>query len=119
MYDDGPDALSQKRLRRLKDLGIVAEHVEAAPPTGHIGKEWNDMTEEERQKSSRTMEVFAAMVELIDKNIGRVVDYLEKTGELDNTFILFMSDNGAEGAALEALPVSPVVSPFASTVTDV
>lgn len=41
----------------------------------------------------------------MDENIGRVLDYLEASGELDNTFVLFMSDNGAEGAALEALPV--------------
>lgn len=52
------------------------------------------------------MQIYAAMVEQIDENIGRVVDYLKSTGELDNTFVLFMSDNGAEGAAMEALPVS-------------
>jgi arylsulfatase A-like enzyme len=43
-------------------------------------------------------------VECIDHNVGRVVDYLESIGELDNTFILFMSDNGAEGGAHEANP---------------
>ena len=52
------------------------------------------------------MQVFAAMVDLIDQNIGRVLDHLQDTGELENTFIVFMSDNGAEGAAMEALPVS-------------
>lgn len=46
------------------------------------------------------------MVDQIDENIGRVMEYLKATGELDNTFVLFMSDNGAEGAAMEALPVS-------------
>jgi arylsulfatase len=51
------------------------------------------------------MEVFAAMVDLIDQNIGRVIDCLEAKGELDHTFILFMSDNGAEGAMLEAIPL--------------
>lgn len=79
---------------------------ESAPPVGASGYDWEEMTEEERARSARAMEVFAAMVELIDENVGRVVDYLESTGELDNTFVLFMSDNGAEGAALEAIPVS-------------
>lgn len=50
------------------------------------------------------------MVDLIDQNLQRVVDYLEASGELDDTFILFMSDNGAEGATLEAAPVSSVLS---------
>ncbi|KAJ9639277.1 hypothetical protein H2204_003888 [Knufia peltigerae] len=104
-YDDGPDALTQKRLRRLVELGLMEEGTGHAPPQGHLGKEWSDMSDEDRATSARKMEVFAAMVDLIDQNIGRVVEYLTKTGELDNTFILFMSDNGAEGAALEALPM--------------
>jgi arylsulfatase A-like enzyme len=106
MYDNGPDALTQKRLRRLKDLGLVDEDVEHAPPAGALGKNWEEMSPEEKKVSARKMEVFAAMVELLDANIGRVIDHLESTGELENTCVLFMSDNGAEGAALEALPVS-------------
>ena len=48
------------------------------------------------------------MVECMDHNIGRVVDYIKGIGELDNTFIMFMSDNGAEGAAYEAYPMISV-----------
>lgn len=106
MYDDGPDALTQKRLQRLKKLGLVDEDVEHHPPVGVLGKGWEEMSAEEKKLSARKMEVFAAMVEVLDTNIGRVIDHLESTGELENTFVLFMSDNGAEGAALEALPVS-------------
>lgn len=109
-YDEGPDVLTQERLQRLKQGGLVAEDVEHAPPTGILGAEWKDMTAEERAISAKKMEVFAAMVELIDTHVGRVVGYLEETGELDNTFVLFMSDNGAEGAALEALPVRCLLS---------
>ena len=46
------------------------------------------------------------MIERMDWNIGKVTDYLAKTGELDNTFILFCSDNGAECAIVEAMPLS-------------
>lgn len=105
-YDDGPDALTQHRLQRLVELGLVDKGIEPAPPTGVLGKDWKDLSDLERKESARKMEVFAAMVELIDENIGRVIDHLESTGELDNTFVLFMSDNGAEGVALEAIPVS-------------
>jgi arylsulfatase len=50
------------------------------------------------------MEVYAGMVERLDWNVGRVVDYLEARGQLDDTVVIFLSDNGAEGALLEALP---------------
>lgn len=80
--------------------------VEAAAPVGfEAGVKWEDLTDHERAVSARKMEVYAAMVDLLDQNIGRVVDALEASGELDNTFILFMSDNGAEGSTLEAAPV--------------
>lgn len=105
VYDDGPDVLRQRRLQRLKDLGMVAQDVEPHPVVADEVKEWNDMTPEARERSCRAMECFAGMVESIDNNVGKVVDYLEQTGELDNTLVAFMSDNGAEGAAYEAYPI--------------
>ncbi|KAJ4253816.1 hypothetical protein NW762_010211 [Fusarium torreyae] len=105
-YDNGPDKLRLDRLANLKALGLVPSDVEAAPPVGfEAGVKWEDLTDHERAVSARKMEVYAAMVDLLDKNIGRVVDTLEASGELDNTFILFMSDNGAEGSTLEAAPL--------------
>lgn len=98
----------------MKALGLVPDDVESASPVGfEAGTKWEDLTDEERAISARKMEVFAAMVDLLDQNIGRVVDSLEKSGELDNTFILFMSDNGAEGSTLEAAPVgfAPLLFP--------
>lgn len=61
--------------------------------------EWDDFTAEERKLSSRAMEAYAGMVDSMDSCVGRVIDYLKSTGEYDNTFVVFMSDNGAEGAA--------------------
>ncbi|KAM0429235.1 hypothetical protein ACHAPT_006449 [Fusarium lateritium] len=101
-YDDGPAALRTRRLAKLVELGLIPEGVEPAPMTLEL---WDQMSPSEQAESTRKMEVYAAMVDLIDSNIGRVVDYLETIDELDNTFILFMSDNGAEGAMLEAIPM--------------
>ncbi|KAJ7497573.1 alkaline-phosphatase-like protein [Mycena latifolia] len=105
MYDDGPEALRQHRLAKLRELGLISAdavpHDVVAPGTS----EWNAMTGEERALSARAMETYAGMVENMDWNIGRVLDHLEKIGERENTFIVFQSDNGAEGAALEAWPV--------------
>jgi arylsulfatase len=105
VYDDGPDALRLKRLQRLKDLGMISKDVEPHPVVADEVNEWKDFTVEEKANSCKAMEVFAGMVECIDANVGKVVSYLEETGELDNTFVCFLSDNGAEGAAYEAYPI--------------
>ena len=105
VYDEGPDVLRQKRLQRLKELGMIRDDVEAHPVVAEEIKEWADYTPSEQKLSCTAMEVYAGMVEAIDANVGKVVDYLSSIGELDNTFVCFMSDNGAEGAAYEAYPL--------------
>ena len=105
VYDDGPDVLRTRRLERMKKMGLCKEDVEPHPVVAEEVKEWSDMKPEERAKSARAMEVFAGMVECIDRNVGKVVEFLEASGELDNTLVCFMSDNGAEGAAYEAYPI--------------
>ncbi|KAJ3340080.1 hypothetical protein HDU93_007422 [Gonapodya sp. JEL0774] len=106
-YDDGPEALRDRRLKALIDRGLIDPSVKPHPFVDpfHRVKQWKAMSDEERQKSSRCMEVYAAMVEQMDVNIGRVIDHLESEGELENTVVIFMSDNGAEGVLLEALPL--------------
>jgi arylsulfatase A-like enzyme len=105
VYDDGPDALRLMRLQRLKDLGMISRDVEPHPVVADEVNEWKDVTLEEKANSCKSMEVFAGMVECIDANVGKVVSYLEESGELDNTFVCFLSDNCAEGAAYEAYPI--------------
>ena len=109
-YDEGPGALRWKRLAKLQELGLVPQGVEPAPVTDMNTRPWEALTDFEKRKSARAMETFAAMVDQIDFHLGRVFDYLRATGELDNTFILFMSDNGAEGHILEAMPIMKGVS---------
>lgn len=109
-YDDGPTALREKRIARLKELGLIGKDVKPHPiipeDTAHAyHAEGEDMSEEEKKKSTRAMECFAGMVDNMDQNIGRVMDYLESTGELDDTLVIFMSDNGAEGAVFESYPL--------------
>jgi arylsulfatase A-like enzyme len=104
-YDAGPDALREERLAALKRLGLCPPDVEAHPVVADGAAEWADMTAEARALSARAMEVYAAMVDRMDWNIGRVVDYLADSGELDDTVVIFLSDNGAEGAIVEAMPL--------------
>lgn len=105
VYDDGPAELRLKRLESAIKLGIVPEGVEAHQVETQRDKAWKDLNDEEKKIECKIMEVYAAMVDVLDQEIGRVIDVVEKKGELDNTFILFMSDNGAEGMLLEALPL--------------
>ena len=58
---------------------------------------WQELSADEQKVEARKMELYAAMVENLDRNIGRVINHLKETGEYENTFIMFMSDNGAEG----------------------
>ncbi|OJJ66381.1 hypothetical protein ASPBRDRAFT_188735 [Aspergillus brasiliensis CBS 101740] len=107
VYDDGPYALRERRLQKLSELGIIDESVVPHKvETTKVGaEEWDNLTPEEKRSSVRAMETYAGMVDSVDINVGKVIEYLKKMGEYDNTFIVFMSDNGAEGAALEAIPV--------------
>ncbi|OBK18946.1 arylsulfatase [Mycobacterium asiaticum] len=104
-YDAGPDALRAERLAALQRLGLCPPDVEAHPVVADGAPEWTDMSDDERARSARSMEVYAGMVDRMDWNVGRVVDYLTETGELDNTVVIFLSDNGAEGAIVEAMPL--------------
>ncbi|KAL5905970.1 hypothetical protein ACKVV1_010383 [Pyricularia oryzae] len=105
VYDDGPSALRARRLERLVELGIVKAGTEPAPMVGRKIRVWDELSAQEKAESAKKMQVYAAMVDGMDAAIGTVLDQLEADGELDNTFVLFMSDNGAEGAMLEALPM--------------
>ena len=103
-YDDGPETLRQKRLSRLKELNLVAADVEPHPVIAATA-EWDKLDEADKTLAARKMEVYAAMVERMDWNIGRVITWLKETNQHDNTVIVFLSDNGAEGNLIEALPV--------------
>ena len=107
-YDDGPEALREERVERLKDMGFIPGDTQPGDfhsyPHLRSNRPWGKRDPVGRERSARKMEIFAGMVENMDYNIGKVVDHLESTGQLDNTVIFFLSDNGAEGSQLEAAP---------------
>lgn len=105
MYDDGPDALRLRRIAALQRLELVPEGVNPHPVQAPEVPEWEEMTLHQRSKSARAMETYAGMVDCMDENIGRVIDYLHENGLYENTEIIFMSDNGAEGYSYEAHPL--------------
>jgi len=94
LYDSGWDAVRERRWNGAIEQGVVdprwtpAARDERVPP-------WS--REEHRAWQARRMEVYAAMVERMDRGVGRLLDALEATGALENTLIVFFSDNGASG----------------------
>jgi arylsulfatase A-like enzyme len=102
-YDGGWDVLRDQRLQSLKELGIVYKDTKPFPRLASVTA-WNEMSTEERAEASRDMEVYAAMIDYMDEQINRVFDYLKEIGEYDNTMIIFLSDNGANGHPRTAYP---------------
>lgn len=102
-YDDGWDALREKRLQRLQELGIVDKHAKSFPRLPTVNA-WGELPEDERAMAARDMEVYAAMVDYMDGQIKRVLVELKAAGKYENTLIIFFSDNGANGSSLTTYP---------------
>lgn len=95
-YNDGWTALRQARRDRAIALGIVPPGTAMA--TMASTADWNALSESDKQYQARRMEVYAAMADAMDHEVGRLVEFLKQIGEYDNTVFLFLSDNGAEAS---------------------
>lgn len=95
-YDAGYEVLAKERMQKGKELGIITEKAKASILTPNV-MPWEELNPEEKATSSRIMEVYAAMIERLDVNVGRLVKHLKEIGEYENTLIVFIADNGAEG----------------------
>ena len=102
-YDDGYDALRQRRLQRLQELGFVSPDAKPFPRLPNIPA-WNDLSVEQRKVESRKMEVYASMVDNMDHHIGRLFRHLKESNEWENTLVIFFSDNGANGTEMHQYP---------------
>ncbi len=93
-YDKGWDILREERFRRLKEEGIIDQNTKLSPRDPHVPA-WETVPEDEKSAWKDKMSVYAAMVDRMDQNIGRLLGKLKETGDDKNTMILFLSDNGA------------------------
>jgi len=105
-FDQGYDAYRKWVLPRMQQKGIIPAGTEMAdfnplPPNiaapGDFVRPWNELKPEEKKLFSRMAEVYAAFSEYTDAQVGRIIDYLEKSGQLDNTIVMYAADNGASG----------------------
>jgi arylsulfatase A-like enzyme len=93
-YDDGWDVMRASRVAGQKELGLFEQDIEPAPRPDHIPA-WDSLPPEMKSWESRRMAAYAGLIDRIDQELGRLLGDLEKNGELDNTIVLFFSDNGA------------------------
>jgi arylsulfatase len=98
-YDKGWDAVRQERLQRQIELGITPAGTELAERMWFV-PDPNLLAPAPRALLGKKMELYAGMVENMDFHVGRLIDYLKKIGEYDNTIFIVFGDNGAEGADL-------------------
>lgn len=106
VYQKGWDEIRKERSNRLKELNLVDEDLQLPPRAEYwdrdrdihgVNPPWDSLDADRQKDLSKRMAVYAAMVDRMDKNIGRVIENLKENNELDNTLILFCSDNGACG----------------------
>jgi arylsulfatase A-like enzyme len=93
-YDLGYDVLREQRFESLKRAGIIPEN-SLLPPRNPNIVPFADLDPTTQRRESRKMELYAAMVDNLDRHVGRLLDYLRANDLYDNTLIVFMADNGA------------------------
>ncbi len=113
-YKKGWDKIRDERLDKLKAQGIIANDVKLSPPSSNINKfrghpkgddeirdkiplyrPWKELSEKEQDEMDLEMSVYAAMVDRMDQNIGRVLNYLDEKGIAEHTIVIYLSDNGS------------------------
>ena len=107
-YLKGWDQLRAERFDRMQNLGVLPANSRLSPPEGNLNRfrgpldpeytdyyPWDQLTNEKKDSLDLEMAVFAAIIDRMDQNIGRVMDWLEKSGKLENTLIMFLVDNGS------------------------
>ena len=115
-YKAGWDAIRKARQNKQKQIGLFGDdYVTPAPRPDHVAT-WDTLTAEEKDWESQRMAAYAAMVHRLDIEIGRVIDHLRVSKMLENTMVLFISDNGAcpfdrtgirNGRGIESRPWDP------------
>lgn len=103
-YDAGYDLLRKQRFEGLKKAGLIPQQ-DKLPEPGLNLPTWESLSSEQKKISARKMEVYAGMVDNLDHQIGKVIQYLKSSGKYDNTVVIFLSDNGADGMPIQSLPM--------------
>lgn len=107
-YKKGWGLIREERFKKMQELGVLPQNSKLSPPENNLNKSrgpfipsytdyypWDSLSEKQQDSLDLEMAVYAAMVDRMDQNIGRIIEKLEESGKLDNTLILFLIDNGS------------------------
>jgi arylsulfatase len=97
-YDVGYETIRKQRFAKQKKLGILPPNAELSEPTY---ANWEKLSAEKKKEEAMKMSVYSAMIDRMDQNIGKLLKKLEETGRLDNTLIIFVSDNGCSSEVVK------------------
>ncbi|AZQ60910.1 arylsulfatase [Flammeovirga pectinis] len=92
----GYAGLKKARYESLKKQGLIS-HSAVEAPENSLTHKWNKLSKKEKEKQAKIMATYAAMIEDQDNRIGQMLDHLKASGELDNTLVVYLTDNGPEG----------------------
>ena len=104
----GWDKLRQERFERMKNLGVIDKNAKLSPRDENV-PDWESLTQAEKENWDDKMAVYAAMIDRMDQNIGRLWDKLKELGQDKNTIIMFLSDNGASSESIRGNGFLPEV----------
>lgn len=93
-YDIGWDAIRAARVEKQKNIGLLPADLPVPPRPDHV-RAWDKLTTEQRSWEAKRMAAYAALIDRVDQELGRLIADLEKANDLSNTLIVFVSDNGA------------------------
>jgi arylsulfatase/uncharacterized sulfatase len=103
-FDAGWEVVRRARFDRARERGLIPAAAPYAPEPSQM-RSWASLSDEQRRMAAKSMAVYAAMIEAMDHNIGRLLAWLESTGQLEKTVVIVTSDNGPE-------PSDPVHAPL-------
>lgn len=106
-YDGGYEAIKRERMERMKQIGLIASDLEVNPGSG-LFPTWEELSEDARRSEARKMEIYAAMIDRMDHELGRVLDELDRLGKREDTVVFFLSDNGANPKQPEFYPPNTI-----------
>lgn len=93
LYSQGWDVIREARFEKLKAQGLIPADATVPPRPSNV-QAWETLSDKEKRFQTKKMAVYAAMVEIVDSEFGRLTNYLQQIGEYDDTVFIVMSDNG-------------------------